>query len=248
VNGAQLASGVGLILLDIEGTTTPVAFVTDVLFPYARTRVRSYLNTHLASVECASIVNRLRAEHESAAQSGEAVPAWGDAADVEGAIAYIEWLMERDRKSTGLKELQGHIWEEGYRRGELLGEVFADVPVALHRWRDQHVQAGIFSSGSVLAQQLLFRYSSAGDLTNLLRWHFDTRIGAKDDPESYRRIAAAVGLGADAVLFLSDTTRELDAARAAGMQLRLVVRERQSPVDTDRRYERIHSFDELTFA
>ena len=114
-------------------------------------------------------------------------------AHLAGAVAFVEWLMDRDRKSTGLKELQGKIWEDGYRRGELVGQVFPDVPAALQRWRDQHVQVGIFSSGSVLAQQLLFRHSSAGDLTGLLQWYFDTRVGAKGEADSYRRIAQAVG-------------------------------------------------------
>ena len=116
------------------------------------------------------------------------------------------------------------MWEEGYRLGDLRGEVFADVPEAFSRWRAQGLEIGIFSSGSVLAQQLLFRYSSAGDLTGHLRWHFDTTVGPKGDAASYARIAAAMTLPPHAVLFLSDVVRELDAARAAGLQTRLVIR------------------------
>ena len=154
--------------------------------------------------------------------------------------------MDRDRKSTALKSLQGLIWEEGYRGGDLLGEVFADVPAALARWRAQRIDAGIFSSGSVLAQQLLFRHSSAGDLTSLLRWHFDTTTGPKTDPESYRRIAAAMGIPAASVLFVSDIAAELDAARTAGMQTRLALRPGNRPPPLGHGHTEIRTFDELT--
>jgi enolase-phosphatase E1 len=251
VNETRAARGVELVLLDIEGTTTPIAFVADVLFPYARRELRSHLETHAATAEYESILTRLSSEHASAVRDGEAVPSWSDepaAAHVAGAVAFVEWLMDRDRKSTGLKELQGKIWEDGYRRGELVGQVFPDVPAALQRWRDLHVRVGIFSSGSVLAQQLLFRHSSAGDLTGLLQWYFDTRVGAKGDPDSYRSIAQAVGVPPEAVLFLSDTLRELDAARSAGMRVRLVVRPGNAPVMAAAApgYEAIRSLDQAT--
>jgi enolase-phosphatase E1 len=187
VTGPGEAGSVGLILLDIEGTTTPVAFVTEVLFPYARSHLRAHLGRHAAEAEYQSILTLLRDEHSSAARAGEDVSHWSDdpaTGSLAGAIGYLDWLMDRDRKSTALKLLQGKIWEEGYRRGEIAGAVFPDVAGALRRWRDRGVQVGIFSSGSVLAQQLLFRHSAAGDLTGLLQWHFDTRIGAKGDPDS----------------------------------------------------------------
>src|SRR5262249_57974830 len=129
--------------------------------------------------------------------------------------AYCDWLMDRDRKSTTLKALQGVIWEHGYERGELIGEVFADVPAAFERWRAAGLQIGIFSSGSVLAQKLLFRHSSAGDLSGYLQWHFDTTTGAKGEPGSYRRIAAAIALDPPAVLFVSDARPEPEGARSA---------------------------------
>ena len=125
------------------------------------------------------------------------------------------------------------------------GSVFPDVPPALRRWHAQQLSVDIFSSGSVLAQQLLFRHSSAGDLTECLRSFFDTNVGTKGDPESYRRIAAHVQLTPDAVLFMSDATRELDAAREAGMQVRLVIRPGNAPLSQPSRYEVIHSFDEI---
>jgi enolase-phosphatase E1 len=237
------AAGARAILLDIEGTTTPVTFVTAVLFPYARRHLRGHLERHAGEPEYGDILERLRAEHDFAARD-EAVPEWIDAppaARVDSAVAFVGWLMDRDRKSTGLKELQGRIWEAGYHRGELIGEVFSDVRPALERWRDCGLSVGIFSSGSVLAQQLLFRYSSAGDLTGLLQWHFDTHIGAKIEPESYRRIAEIVGVPAATLLFLSDVLRELDAARTAGVEGRLVVRPGNAPIGKAHGYQTVHS-------
>jgi enolase-phosphatase E1 len=236
------------ILLDIEGTTTPIAFVTGVLFPYARKHLRSHLIDHAREPEYEAVFARLREEHQSALQSGEPVPTWIESspdARLEAVAGFVEWLMDRDRKSTGLKELQGRIWEDGYRKGELVGEVFPDVAPALRGWHDRGLQAGIFSSGSVLGQQLLFRHSSAGDLTGLLRWHFDTHIGAKADADSYRRIASEAGMKADEVMFLSDITRELDAARDAGMQIRLVIRPGNAPVSNAQDYAVVRSLDEV---
>jgi enolase-phosphatase E1 len=249
VSDRRERSGVALVLLDIEGTTTPIAFVTDVLFPYARKELRSHLGTHGGSAEYDSIVSNLRAEHAIARQNGEGVPAWNDesaASTLASAATFVEWLMDRDRKSTPLKALQGKIWQRGYERGDLVGQVFPDVPEALQRWHAARLQIGIFSSGSVLAQQLLFRHSTAGDLTRLLQWHFDTRIGAKADPQSYRRIAQAVGVPVEAVLFLSDVPRELDAAISAGMQVRLVIRPGNAPVDGTAHYEVVRTFVDVT--
>ena len=226
-----------MILLDIEGTTTPITFVTGVLFPYARKHLRAHLEEHAGSAEYASLLDRLGDEHAALSRAGETAPAT--------AAAFVEWLMDRDRKSTALKELQGRIWEDGYRRGELVGDVYPDVRSALQRWHDQNVPVGIFSSGSVLAQQLLFRYSTSGDLTGFLQWYFDTRVGAKIDADSYRRIAQSVAIPAESFIFLSDVTAELDAAHAAGMQVRLVIRPGNAPVSSTHGYETIRSLDEV---
>jgi enolase-phosphatase E1 len=215
------------VLLDIEGTTTPITFVYDVLFPYARRNLQRHIEQHASSVEYAALFGRLRDEYNADADARAALPPWTDVPDASrltSVASYCEWLMDRDRKSTALKELQGKIWEEGYARGELTGEVFEDVPRALERWRTQELQIAIFSSGSVLAQQLLFRHSSAGDLTRFIQGYFDTTTGPKAESESYGRIAAAMGHPPEAVLFISDVTSELDAARRAGMSTRLSVR------------------------
>jgi len=232
VSERDALEGIRAILLDIEGTTTPIVFVFDVLFPYARRHLRRHLEQHAASPEYDALFGRLRDEHASDRSAGEPVPPWTDApppARLASVASYSEWLMDRDRKSPALKALQGKIWEEGYVRGELVGDVFADVPGALERWRAQQRQIGIFSSGSVLAQQLLFRHSSAGDLSRFLQWYFDTGVGTKTDSESYRRIADAMTIPAGAVLFVSDVISELDAARGAGMHTTLSVRPGNKP-------------------
>jgi 2,3-diketo-5-methylthio-1-phosphopentane phosphatase len=171
VNETSAGGPIRAVLLDIEGTTTPIAFVTEVLFPYARHNIRRYLEEHLGSPAHEALWVRLRAEHEADRRVDASVPEWAEqprSSHLEAIEAYVSWLMDRDRKSTGLKELQGHIWEEGYARGDLVGEVFPDVPVALARWHADQRLVCIFSSGSTRAQRLLFRHSSAGDLTPYL--------------------------------------------------------------------------------
>ena len=244
-----MSSTIRAVLLDIEGTTTPIRFVYEVLFPYARRHLGRYVEQHAASPGHASLYDRLRDEHAADRAAAEAVPPWIDqppAARAGSIRSYLEWLMGHDRKSTALKSLQGLIWEAGYRGGDLVGEVFADVPVALARWRALRIDAGIFSSGSVLAQQLLFRHSTAGALTSLLRWHFDTTTGPKTDPESYRRIAAAMRTPVASVLFVSDVAAELEAARTAGMQTRLCIRPGNGPPPPGHGHTEIRTFDELT--
>ena len=222
--------GVRAILLDIEGTTTPIAFVYDVLFPFARARLHEYLagsgGAHRDAV--AEALTRLRAEWNADAAGRRAVPGWSDEIP-ESATAYLEWLMDRDVKSPALKLLQGLIWEGGYRTGALKGQVFPDVPKAFTRWRDAQVTVAIYSSGSVLAQRLLFGATEQGDLTPFIAAFFDTGVGAKRWPDSYRRIATELNRAGEEVLFVSDTPAELDAARSAGFQVLLAQRPGNSP-------------------
>jgi enolase-phosphatase E1 len=248
VSAGAASARIQAILLDIEGTTTPIAFVHEVLFRHARLNLRRHIEQHASSPGYDSLFDRFRDEHAGDRLAGQDVPPWVDAphaARLASVATYSEWLMDRDRKSTPLKDLQGRIWEEGYGRGELVGEVFSDVPRALERWQAQHVPVGIFSSGSVLAQQLLFRHSSAGDLARFLRWYFDTTTGAKADTDSYRRIAAAMATPAGSIVFVSDVLRELDAARGAGMQTRLCIRPGNKPPPDGHGYAVIRSFDGL---
>lgn len=248
MSASRVASGLKAILLDIEGTTTPIAFVFDVLFPYVRAHLRAHLERHANAPGYESLFDRLRDEHASERSTGEVPPPWVSAPPAErlaSVARYVEWLMDRDRKTTALKELQGRIWQEGYVRGELVGDVFTDVPPALERWAARGLQVCIFSSGSVLGQQLLFRHTPAGDLTKFLSHYFDTTTGPKSDPLSYRRIADTMAIPSGACLFVSDVTRELDAARAAGMQTRLAVRAGNAPAPPGHGHLVLHSFDQL---
>ncbi len=235
------------ILLDIEGTTTPIDFVFRTLFPYARLRLRQFLLEHASEPGIRSDIDALRTQHRADAAGEFNPPAWMDASpgkELASAAAYGAWLIDRDSKCSALKSLQGKIWQEGYRTGELRGEVYPDVPPALARWSRQGKSIGIFSSGSVLAQKLLFSSTAAGDLTRFLSAYFDTTTGPKNAPESYLRIAEAVALEPSAMLFFSDVGKELDAARDAGMQTALCVRT-ESSVPVPGTHSVISSFDEI---
>lgn len=223
-------AGIEVVLLDIEGTTTPISFVHDVLFPYARARVGSYLEANATSdAEIRKIVEGLRAE--LAAEKLEA----GSRALEADIVAYVLWLMDRDRKSGPLKALQGRIWEEGYATGALKGEVYPDVGDAFVRWTAAGVRIAIFSSGSVLAQKLLFANSTSGDFSPFLSAYFDTGVGAKGEAGSYRRIAEALDVAPSRVLFVSDVVAELDAASDASLRTLLCVRPpAQSPASSTR--------------
>jgi enolase-phosphatase E1 len=224
-------------VLDIEGTTTPITFVEHVLFPFARAHAAAYLQRRGESAPCRSAVDLLRAEQASdRAQSLHPPDPLPD---------YVVWLMDRDRKSPGLKMLQGLIWEEGYRRGELRGDVYPDVPRAFDRWRAQGVDIYIYSSGSVLAQQLLFESTDAGDLTKFLKGHFDTGVGPKRSPDSYRAIAERVGAAPSQMLFVSDVVAELDAAAATGWHTALCGRGNGHPPPGSDRYPFICTFDDI---
>jgi enolase-phosphatase E1 len=228
------------ILLDIEGTTTPISFVHDVLFSYARSHARDYLTKH--SNEVAEDLALLRQEHAQDVSKGEQPPIDNE----ESVAAYVNWLIDRDRKSTGLKSLQGKIWRQGYLEGTLKAQVFDDVAPAFELWHEAGLRISIFSSGSVLAQQLLFAHTDAGDLTKFISDYFDTNIGAKGDPESYRRIAQALNLPPTEILFISDVTAELVGAREAGMKTLLSIRPGNQPQPDATGFQTIQSFDDVT--
>lgn len=211
------------VLTDIEGTTTPISFVTEVLFPYAEARLEAACARAAEETAFAEAVDLLRHEHR-AEPPGEP-PAFG------GGAPYARWLMAQDRKSTGLKKLQGLIWRQGYRDGTLRAQVFADVPPNLERWRRRGLRLRVYSSGSVLAQKLLFAHTDHGDLTGCFEGYHDTTTGPKKEAYSYRAIAASFGLPPAQVLFLSDVEAELDAAAAAGMTTALLERPGNPPVE-----------------
>jgi enolase-phosphatase E1 len=213
------------VVVDIEGTTTPVRFVYDVLFPYARQAVGPFLRRRGSEPEVAADLALLRREHAAEPPAPGPPPPWPATDGPTDAVAYVHWLMDQDRKSTGLKALQGRIWEEGFRSGTLRSDVYDDVPPAFRRWHAEGRGPWIFSSGSVLAQKLLFGHTHAGDLTPLIAGYFDTTTGPKKEAATYVRIAAAMGRPPAEVLFASDVAAEVDAAREAGMQTAWCVRD-----------------------
>jgi enolase-phosphatase E1 len=235
------------ILLDIEGTTTPIDFVIRTLFPYASARWGQFLLEHGSEPSIRKDIEALRMQHRVDTGQQFNPPPWVDDSpglELESATAYGLWLIDRDSKCSALKSLQGKIWQEGYRKGDLRGEVYPDVPVALARWSRQGKIICIFSSGSVLAQKLLFGSPAAGDLTGFIRAYFDTAIGPKNMPESYSKIAKTLTLEAPNILFISDVPKELDAAHEAGMQTTLCLRE-ESTEGIASAHRVIHSFEEI---
>lgn len=197
------------ILLDIEGTTTPISFVHDVLFPYSKTNLHSYLQRHANSPDLRADLALLQDEYaKDVKDENQPAPM------VE---PYVHWLIEKDRKSPALKSLQGKIWKQGYLDGSLKATLFPDVLPAMTRWRQQNIQIAIFSSGSVLAQKLLFQHTDAGDVTHLIQDFFDTGVGKKIEGVSYQTISTRLAVPTSDVLFVSDVTMELEAASQAGM-------------------------------
>jgi enolase-phosphatase E1 len=241
-------SQIRVLLLDIEGTTTPVDFVYKTLFPYASRKVEAFLFEHFRDREIQAMLAELAAQHQRDDREGARPPVWHqdtDEALLHSSAAYVHWLMARNSKCTPLKTLQGKIWHQGYAGGELHGEVYADVPPAFERWRRQGREICIYSSGSVLAQQLLFRSTISGDLTTYISAFYDTGIGAKTESDSYRRIAESRHRAASEVLFISDAIREIEAARLAGLHADLCVRQ---SIDTDKPRAcggSIHTFEQI---
>ena len=238
----MIDDGVRGILLDIEGTTTPIAFVHDVLFSYARDHAHQFLIANIRSDEVRKDMSTLYEEHALDVVNDNNPPALTE--EIDSLTAYIDWLIEYDRKSTGLKSLQGKIWRQGYDEGTLKSQVFADVVPALERWHEAGLNISIFSSGSVLAQQLLFAHTEAGDLTRFINNYFDTNTGKKSDAESYRKIAAALNLQTREVVFISDVVSELDAAKEAGMRTLLSIRPGNA-LQPATNHKAIKSFDEI---
>lgn len=193
------------ILTDIEGTTSAVSFVFDVLFPYAAKHLPDFVREHAGRVDVAAQLDAVRRDSNE------------PDADVERVVEILlGWIFD-DRKATPLKALQGMVWEQGYLAGQLKGHVYPDAVEALKRWHQDGFQLFVYSSGSIQAQRLIFGCSEAGDLTPLFSGYFDTTSGPKREAQSYANITQAIEVEAAQILFLSDIVEELDAARAAGM-------------------------------
>ncbi|MEW6330852.1 MAG: acireductone synthase [Pseudomonadota bacterium] len=218
------------ILTDIEGTTSSLSFVKDVLFPYARERLAEFVHAHAAE----PAVRRELQEVEKISGT--------NLNDAEIIAQLVRWIDE-DKKITPLKSLQGMIWEDGYGKGAFKGHMYEDAVRHLKRWQQAGLRLYVFSSGSVQAQKLLFAHTAYGDLTPLFSGYFDTTTGNKREAGSYRRIAAAIGSPPGEILFLSDIKEELDAARAAGMEVAWLVRD--GALDSAAPHRQVRSFDEI---
>ena len=224
------------ILTDIEGTTSSISFVKDVLFPYARRALPGFVAAHGNDPEVRRWLDAVAAENGGLCQ---------DAMIVETLQGWID----QDRKHTALKALQGMVWKDGYVRGDYAAHLYADAAEALRAWHARGHGINVYSSGSVAAQKLFFGYSAAGDLTPLVSRWFDTEMGGKREAESYRRIVAALGVPAGEVLFLSDVVEELDAAREAGLDTVLVDRREDYPAprhgEATHGHRRVESFADV---
>lgn len=218
------------IVTDIEGTTSDIRFVHNVLFPYARERLAAFVNARQFVEPISTLLDNLRAEI-----------ARPDATTAE-LIATLFAFMDEDRKSTALKALQGIIWQEGYVNGDFTGHLYPDVLPSLERWKAQGIDLYVYSSGSVAAQKLLFGYSDEGDITSLFSGYFDTHIGAKREVQSYQTIAANLGHPPAQILFLSDIHQELDAAGQAGFRTLQLVR---GDGDAASHHHQVHCFDDI---
>ncbi|XP_064485007.1 enolase-phosphatase E1-like isoform X1 [Ornithodoros turicata] len=249
------------VVLDIEGTVLSISFVRDTLFPYAKENLGKYLKDHWNEPELMKVVDELRVQAENDLKSGQynSVPNIPPAAQGDGSLdksdlllksveANVLWQMDHDRKTAALKTLQGLIWLQGYCDTRLVAPLYEDVVPALEKWKIEGKRIFIYSSGSIQAQQLLFSHTTRGNVCNLLDGYFDiVTSGNKMQPASYTNISESIGLPSSRILFLTDVVAEAQAARAAGMQSRLVVRPGNSPLTDDEKitYQYVSSFSEL---
>jgi enolase-phosphatase E1 len=229
------------IVTDIEGTTTSLSFVKDILFPYARANMADYVRRHENDPQVKQLLDDVYREMALSPQPGP------DQGEKAGQVInqLIRWL-DQDKKVTPLKSLQGLIWAEGYERGAFHGHLYPDAAENLKAWRACGLELYVYSSGSVQAQKLLFAHTDYGDLTPLFSGYFDTHTGGKKEPESYRKIAEQTGYPADRLLFLSDIKEELDAAGAAGFQTIWLTRD-ETP-DPQAEHLQVKSFNEISIS
>ena len=205
-----------MILTDIEGTTSSISFVRDVLFPYARAALPGFVRAHGHEPEVRRWLDAVAVEQGGMCQD-------------DMIVETLQGWIDQDRKHTALKALQGMVWEAGYRDGDFVAPLYPDVAPALRAWHDAGRRLAVYSSGSVPAQKLLFSHTDAGDLVPLFAAFFDTQVGGKREAGSYRAIADALETAPGDVLFLSDVVAELDAAREAGLRTVLVDRREDYP-------------------
>jgi enolase-phosphatase E1 len=219
------------VVSDIEGTTSSIAFVHEVLFPYAREHLPAYVRDHRDDQAVAPLLQDVAREAGRALSTREVIE------------QLVQWIDE-DRKVTPLKALQGLVWEHGYRNGDFFGHVYQDTVDAFRKWHAQGVRLYLYSSGSVQAQKLLFAHTRYGDLTPLFSGYFDTRIGAKGDTQSYAAIQAQLAVDACDILFCSDVAAELDAAAGTGIKTCWFLRE-TATIPGDGHHPAVQSFADV---
>ena len=218
------------IVMDIEGTTSSLSFVKDVLFPYARAHIGEFVRQHAQEQMVDALIDEVRQET-------------GKHLSLDGVIQTLEQWIDGDKKITPLKALQGLLWENGYRQGDFKGHIYDDAKLTLEQWHRQGIKLYVYSSGSVHAQKLLFGYTEYGDLNYLFNDYFDTNVGAKNERDSYQKIAEAIKLPASEILFLSDVKSELDAAKAAGMQTTWLIR--NDKIDPHAPHQQVKDFSAI---
>ncbi|KAG0039472.1 Enolase-phosphatase E1 [Podila clonocystis] len=231
------------VVSDIEGTTTPIVFVKENLFPYVTIKLPEFLKRNWATEEMKTAIEALRVQAAKDIADGlaEATPIAVESAEIsadkvqQDVIACIGWQMKADRKIGALKAFQGYMWKEGYANGDLKGEIYPDVVPSFEQWKAEGKKLYIYSSGSIPAQKLLFGFSQSGDLLHYFAGHYDTTIGQKIEAESYTKIAKDIGLEPSKILFLSDNIHEIVAAKKAGLQAVVTDRPGNAPLTADER-------------
>jgi len=220
------------VLTDIEGTTSSISFVKDVLFPYAKQKMEDFVKQNKENPEVKRILNDVKEIVRKDLTTDKIVE------------ILKEWI-EEDKKITPLKEIQGLIWEEGYKKGELEGHIYDDSFEKLKKWKERGIPIYVYSSGSVKAQKLLFSNTKFGDINYLFSGYFDTKIGSKKELQSYKKIAQEIGLKPEEILFLSDNPEEIEAAAKAGMKVIRFAREGEFEIIPDFQHKQVRSFEEV---
>ena len=237
-------------LFDIEGTTTPITFVKDVLFPYAATHAKAYLestwSTAQTKADVGAFVQQAALDAQDLTLKAPVLSSSSDAAFIDSLVAYIKWSIEKDRKVPALKTFQGHIWAQGYASGQLVSSVYDDVPACFARLKEEGKQVSIYSSGSREAQHLLFKHTNAGDLRQYLQCYFDTKIGNKRESGSYTDIALTLGVESNSeILFITDIIEEAEAAAAVGVDVVLSVRPGNAALPSKHAFKTVTNFGDL---
>ena len=220
------------ILIDIEGTVSPISFVKDVLFPYSEEKMEKFIKENKDKPEVKNILQQVQEIEEKDM-------------DIDEIIQTLKRWIKEDRKIAPLKDIQGFIWKEGFESGQIKAPLYEDAYRKMKEWKDKGYKLYIYSSGSVQAQKLFFSHTDKGDILDWFSGHFDTKIGNKKETESYRKIAQEIGLKPEEILFLSDNPDEIKAAAQAGMKVYRLVRPQDAEYIENFEYPQIKSFDEV---